>query len=83
MTGDQQSVITKDNVSLWVTATIFCQVIDVKSALFEINDYQLAVDQLSRTALRAVFGELSLGPGALRARDHQHAACRTTWPTPP
>jgi regulator of protease activity HflC (stomatin/prohibitin superfamily) len=60
MTGDQQSVITKDNVSLWVSATIFCQVIDVKSALFEINDYRLAVDQLSRTALRAVFGELSL-----------------------
>jgi regulator of protease activity HflC (stomatin/prohibitin superfamily) len=60
MTGDQQSVITMDNVSLWVSATIFCQVIDVKSALFEINDYQLAVDQLSRTALRAVFGELTL-----------------------
>src|SRR5580698_4676074 len=60
MTGDQQAVITKDNVSLQVSATIFCQVIDVKSALFEINDYQLAVDQLSRTALRAVFGELSL-----------------------
>jgi regulator of protease activity HflC (stomatin/prohibitin superfamily) len=60
MTGDQQSVITKDNVSIWVSATIFCQVIDVKSALFEINDYQLAVDQLSRTALRAVFGELTL-----------------------
>jgi len=60
MTGDQQAVITADNVSLWVSATIFCQVIDVKSALFEINDYRLAVDQLSRTALRAVFGELSL-----------------------
>lgn len=60
MTGDQQSVITKDNVSLWVSATIFCQVIDVKSALFEIADYRLAVDQLSRTALRAVFGELTL-----------------------
>src|SRR5580698_2355291 len=60
MTGDQQSVITKDNVSLWVSATIFCQVIDVKAALFEINDYQLAVDQLSLTALRAVFGELTL-----------------------
>lgn len=60
MTGDQQSVITKDNVSLWVSATIFCQVIDVKAALFEIADYQLAVDQLSRTALRAVFGELTL-----------------------
>ena len=60
MTGDQQSVITKDNVSLLVSATIFCQVIDVKAALFEIADYQLAVDQLSRTALRAVFGELTL-----------------------
>jgi regulator of protease activity HflC (stomatin/prohibitin superfamily) len=60
MTGDQQAVITMDNVSLQVSATIFCQVIDVKSALFEINDFQLAVDQLSRTALRAVFGELSL-----------------------
>ncbi|HEY1445324.1 MAG TPA: SPFH domain-containing protein, partial [Acidimicrobiales bacterium] len=36
MTGDQQAVITKDNVSLQVSATIFCQVIDVKSALFEI-----------------------------------------------
>jgi regulator of protease activity HflC (stomatin/prohibitin superfamily) len=60
MTGDQQAVITKDNVALQVSATIFCQVIDVKSALFEINDFQLAVDQLSRTALRAVFGELTL-----------------------
>jgi regulator of protease activity HflC (stomatin/prohibitin superfamily) len=59
-TGDKQAVITKDNVSLWVSATIFCQVIDVKAALFEINDFQLAVDQLSLTALRAVFGELSL-----------------------
>lgn len=60
MTGDQQQVITKDNVSLRVSATIFCQVIDVKAALFEIADFQLAVDQLSRTALRAVFGELTL-----------------------
>ena len=59
-TGDRQPVITKDNVSLMVSATIFCQVIDVKSALFEINDFVLAVDQLSRTALRAVFGEMTL-----------------------
>ena len=58
--GDRQSVITKDNVSLQVSATIFCQVIDVKAALFEINDFQLAVDQLSVTALRAVFGEMTL-----------------------
>src|ERR1700691_105189 len=60
MTGDQQSVITKDNVSLWVSATIFCQVTDVKLALFEVNDFGLAIDQMARTALRAVFGELTL-----------------------
>jgi regulator of protease activity HflC (stomatin/prohibitin superfamily) len=77
MTGDQQSVITADNVSLRVSATIFCQVIDVKAALFEIADYQLAVDQLSRTALRAVFGELTLDQSLserdtinLRMQDH-------------
>src|SRR5580700_7914014 len=82
MTGDQQSVITKDNVSLWVSATIFCQVIDVKSALFEINDYRLAVDQLSRTALRAVFGELSLDQAlsqreTINARMQDHMADAT------
>jgi regulator of protease activity HflC (stomatin/prohibitin superfamily) len=59
-TGDQQAVITKDNVSLWVSATIFCQVTDVKLALFEVNDFGLAIDQMARTALRAVFGELTL-----------------------
>src|ERR1700723_3849184 len=85
MTGDQQSVITMDNVSLWVSATIFCQVIDVKSALFEINDYRLAVDQLSRTALRAVFGEMSLDQALseretinTRMQDHM-ADARAKW----
>ena len=58
--GDQQGVITEDNVSVMVSATIFCQVIDVKSALFEIDDFLLAIDQLSKTALRAVFGEMTL-----------------------
>ncbi|HXA34644.1 MAG TPA: SPFH domain-containing protein, partial [Acidimicrobiales bacterium] len=53
-TGDRQAVITADNVSLQVSATIFAQVLDVKAALYEIEDYELAVDQLSRTALRAV-----------------------------
>src|SRR5258708_3380204 len=70
MTGDQQAVITKDNVSLQVSATIFCQVIDVKSALFEINDFQLAVDQLARTAVGAGFGE--------RSRDRAPAGRETT-----
>jgi regulator of protease activity HflC (stomatin/prohibitin superfamily) len=35
-------------------------VTDVKLALFEVNDFGLAIDQMARTALRAVFGELTL-----------------------
>jgi regulator of protease activity HflC (stomatin/prohibitin superfamily) len=78
-TGDKQAVITADNVSLWVSATIFCQVIDVKYALFEINDFQLAVDQLSLTALRAVFGEMTLDQSlsereSINARMQEHMA---------
>ena len=35
-TGDQQDVITKDNVSVLVSATIFSQVVDPKAALFSV-----------------------------------------------
>ncbi len=59
-TGDRQDVITKDNVSVAVNATIFSQVVDVKLALYDVSNYQVAVDQLARTSLRAVFGGLTL-----------------------
>ncbi len=59
-TGDRQDVITKDNVSVVVNATIFSQVVDPRAALFNVSDYVLAVDNLSRTTLRAVFGEMTL-----------------------
>ncbi len=59
-TGDRQDVITKDNVSVVVNATIFSQVVDPRMALFSVSNYLLAVDQISRTTLRAIFGEMSL-----------------------
>lgn len=59
-TGDKQDVITKDNVSVQVNATIFSQVVDPRLALFEVSDYVVAIDQLARSSLRAVFGELTL-----------------------
>jgi regulator of protease activity HflC (stomatin/prohibitin superfamily) len=58
--GDKQDVITKDNVAVEVSATIFQQVVDVNKALFEVQDYMVAIDQIGRTALRAVFGTMSL-----------------------
>ncbi len=58
--GDKQDVITKDNVAVGVSATIFHQVVDVNKALFEVQDYLIAIDQIGRTALRAVFGTMTL-----------------------
>lgn len=59
-TGDRQDVITKDNVSIAVNATIFSQVIDPRLALFAVSNYFVAVDQLARTTLRSVMGSMTL-----------------------
>ena len=73
MTGDQQAVITKDNVSLQVSATIFCQVIDVE--VRSVRDQRLPAGRrpaLAHGAAGGVRGALPR-PGALRARDHQQS----------
>lgn len=59
-TGDRQAVITRDNVTVEVNATIFSQVVDARLALFSVSNYVVAIDQLARTTLRAVFGSLTL-----------------------
>ncbi len=71
-TGDRQEVITRDNVAVTVNATIFSQVVDAKLALFSVSDYFVAIDQLSRTTLRAVFGSLTLDE-ALSQRERINA----------
>jgi regulator of protease activity HflC (stomatin/prohibitin superfamily) len=71
-TGDRQDVITRDNVSVTVNATIFSQVVDAQMALFSVSSYAIAIDQLSRTTLRAVFGGISLDE-ALSQREHINA----------
>jgi len=43
-----------------VNATIFSQVVDARLALFSVSNYSVAIDQLARTTLRAVFGSLTL-----------------------
>lgn len=71
-TGDRQDVITKDNVSVAVNATIFSQVVDPRAALFSVSNYVVAIDQLARTTLRAVFGEMTLDD-ALSQREQINA----------
>src|SRR6266566_4472659 len=71
-TGDKQDVITRDNVTVSVNATIFSQVVDPKLALFSVSNYFIAIDQLSRTTLRAIFGGMSLDD-ALSQRERINA----------
>jgi regulator of protease activity HflC (stomatin/prohibitin superfamily) len=71
-TGDRQDVITRDNVTVSVNATIFSQVVDPKLALFSVSNYFVAIDQLSRTTLRAIFGGLTLDE-ALSQRERINA----------
>jgi len=71
-TGDRQEVITRDNVAVAVSATIFSQVVDPQRALFSISSYLVATDQLARTSLRTVFGSLTLDE-ALSQRERINA----------
>jgi regulator of protease activity HflC (stomatin/prohibitin superfamily) len=75
-TGDRQDVITRDNVSVAVNATIFSQVVDPRLALFQVSNYFIAVDQLSRTTLRAVFGAMTLDD-ALSQREQINTQLQT------
>jgi regulator of protease activity HflC (stomatin/prohibitin superfamily) len=75
-TGDRQDVITLDNVAVVVNATIFSQVVDPRSALFSVSNYFIAIDQLARTTLRAVFGSLTLDE-ALSQREKINAQLQT------
>jgi regulator of protease activity HflC (stomatin/prohibitin superfamily) len=71
-TGDKQDVITRDNVTVSVNATIFSQVVDPRLALFSVSNYFVAIDQLSRTTLRAIFGGMTLDE-ALSQRERINA----------
>ncbi len=55
-----QDVISKDNVSVKVSAVVYFRVIDPKLAVIAVEDYLLAINQLSQTTLRSVLGQHDL-----------------------
>jgi regulator of protease activity HflC (stomatin/prohibitin superfamily) len=55
-----QDTITKDNVTLKVTAVIYFRVIDPAKSVVEIEDYYFATSQLAQTTLRSVIGQSEL-----------------------
>lgn len=63
-----QDIITKDNVSVKVSAVVYFRVIDSNKAIIEVEDYMYATSQLSQTTLRSVLGQAELDE-LLSARD--------------
>jgi regulator of protease activity HflC (stomatin/prohibitin superfamily) len=55
-----QDVITRDNVSLKVSAVIYFRVIDAEKAVIQVENFLYATSQLSQTTLRSTLGKLDL-----------------------
>ena len=56
----RQNVITKDNVSISINALLYFQIIDPKSAVYEIQNLPDAIEKLTQTNLRNLVGQLDL-----------------------
>ena len=52
-----QDVITKDNVTVKVSAVVYFRVIDSIKAMVDVEDFHFATSQLSQTTLRSTCGQ--------------------------
>lgn len=55
-----QDVITRDNVSLKVSAVVYFRVVEATQAVVEVENFRFAVEQAAQTGLRSVLGEVDL-----------------------
>ncbi len=65
----QQEVITKDNAVILTNAVTFLRVTKPEAALYGVENFRLAIQQLVMTTLRSILGEMSLDQ-ALSNREH-------------
>jgi len=65
---ERQEVITKDNAVILTNAVSFIRVTDPKKALYGVEDFKLAIQNLITTTLRSIIGEMKLDE-ALSNRD--------------
>ena len=56
----RQNVITKDNVSISINALLYFQIVDPKSAVYEIQNLPDAIEKLTQTNLRNLVGQMDL-----------------------
>ena len=55
-----QDVITRDNVSVKVSAVLYFRVVDANRAVLEVQNYLYATTQIAQTTLRSVCGQAHL-----------------------
>ena len=55
-----QDVISRDNVSVRVSAVIYFRVVDAERAVIQVNAFREATSQLAQTTLRSVLGKHDL-----------------------
>ena len=55
-----QDVITRDNVSMKVSAVVYFRVVNATKAIIEVETFRFAVEQAAQTGLRTVLGEVEL-----------------------
>ena len=64
-----QEVITRDNAVLLMNAVAYINITNPQKAVYGIENYNWAIQNLVQTALRSIVGEMDLGD-ALSSRDH-------------
>ncbi|MBW1926457.1 MAG: slipin family protein [Deltaproteobacteria bacterium] len=55
-----QDIITRDNVSVKVSAVVYFRVLDSRKAIIEVENFFFATSQLAQTTLRSVCGQAEL-----------------------
>jgi regulator of protease activity HflC (stomatin/prohibitin superfamily) len=67
-----QDVISRDNVSVKVSAVLYFRVVDSEKSIIQVEDYNMATSQLAQTTLRSVLGRHDLDE-MLASRDKLNA----------
>jgi regulator of protease activity HflC (stomatin/prohibitin superfamily) len=67
-----QDVISRDNVSVKVSAVIYFRIVEADKAIINVNNYREATSQLAQTTLRSVLGKHELDE-MLAERDRLNA----------
>ena len=63
-----QEVITQDNATIIANAVAYINIVSPEKAVYGVEDYEIAIQNLVQTALRSIVGEMSLD-AALSSRD--------------